>query len=419
MPALFNANDVTSNSTTITEVPPPPTDERGCPLEAYGFEIFNDKACPATAASGTCTAEQDGAACNWGKETCCGLCSASFHCDCKDGRWLCLYTDACFSPDCYVKDWNSLTGSTCEMAQTEILAAFPGMIATCLTETEPMPKEDDLERYIVVVDASGLVTDVVLNRNAECPAANILNDDKSCSVTGQKCKFVINESTTEGQTCTETEICTCQFGLFSCDEKSLKCINSPPKEEGTPTIEIIESGCPPALEGAGFESFNDIGCPAKLPLLGVLPGAEWCTAEGLSCQYGMETCSGKCHSSERVSCSEGSWIIGYVTSDACCLFPTCFRRDWSALIGVQCEQAKTVVLAAYPGIDVYCQVETDAMPTKDDLERYIIVTNTKGIVINIFFNRNTEDFSLTTGTSLWHAFLLALLNSFLLSRQLR
>jgi hypothetical protein len=39
---------------------------------------------------------------------------------------------------------------------------------------------------------------------------------------------------------------------------------------------------------------------------------------------------------------------------------------------------------------VYCQAETVAMPTEDDMERYIIVTDANGAVSSVVFNRNAE-----------------------------
>lgn len=46
-----------------------PIDDRGCPLEGFGFEIFNNAKCPATQASGVCEADQEGVSCDWHQET--------------------------------------------------------------------------------------------------------------------------------------------------------------------------------------------------------------------------------------------------------------------------------------------------------------------------------------------------------------
>jgi hypothetical protein len=38
--------------------------------------------------------------CEYGSETCCGKTHPSYVCDCREGRFDCLYTDACLIPGC-------------------------------------------------------------------------------------------------------------------------------------------------------------------------------------------------------------------------------------------------------------------------------------------------------------------------------
>lgn len=194
-------------------------------------------------------------------------------------------------PQCNDRDWMTefLKGETCKEATDVILAAFPGMTVTCLKSSDPMPTTDDRERYIIVTDdTTGAITAVILNRNAECPAADVFKNDQSCSVFGQQCTFVADEySDPDLGLCTITDICTCKFGSFTCVTKSIACVPEvltlpPPVTKGAP-VTVDEQGCP--LEGLGFEVLNDPACPAKSPL----GGSDPCPADGLKCKYGKES----------------------------------------------------------------------------------------------------------------------------------
>jgi len=58
-----------------------------------------DAACPDAEASPG-TACEGTLACQWGEESCCGETHPSFLCECFDGTWACLYTDACAFQEC-------------------------------------------------------------------------------------------------------------------------------------------------------------------------------------------------------------------------------------------------------------------------------------------------------------------------------
>lgn len=64
-----------------------------------------DPSCPEAPPIGE-TCEDDGVACEWGTECCCGDCFASTFCECAGGEWACHATDACFIESC--------EGSPCE-----------------------------------------------------------------------------------------------------------------------------------------------------------------------------------------------------------------------------------------------------------------------------------------------------------------
>lgn len=207
------------------------------------------------------------------------------------GHWRCFYTDACMAPTCYTQEWN-LDGATCEKAKETISTVYPGMTTICLKESDPMPTEDDLDRYIVVTnnDITGLVTDVVFNRNAQCPTAEIFKENKSCSVFGQKCDIVLGTSTrADGSICTQSTRCTCEFGTFFCGPTTESdCAKADPIATTPPQVIVDnlpfdEGGCP--LEGFGFEIFNEEVCPPTSPLDSL---DSSCTAEGVTCHYGKE-----------------------------------------------------------------------------------------------------------------------------------
>jgi hypothetical protein len=149
----------------------------------------------------------------------CSSSSAESNCSCFGGFWSCLYTDACFVPWCFLKDWSDLQGSTCADATAAILLQFPGMEVYCQNNAALMPLEDNLERYIVVVDATeDIVSSVVFNRNAECPTSDdFFGGGNSCDVYGQQCTFETTEYSAEEKTCmSTTSSCTCEFGSFVC-----------------------------------------------------------------------------------------------------------------------------------------------------------------------------------------------------------
>jgi hypothetical protein len=58
-----------------------------CPMERPSFD-------------GTTSCSEEGAACSFNEECCCGSCFPSYQCQCSGGNWLCYYTDACFAPSC-------------------------------------------------------------------------------------------------------------------------------------------------------------------------------------------------------------------------------------------------------------------------------------------------------------------------------
>eukprot|EP00541_Cyclophora_tenuis_P012149 CAMPEP_0116557432 /NCGR_PEP_ID=MMETSP0397-20121206/9238_1 /TAXON_ID=216820 /ORGANISM="Cyclophora tenuis, Strain ECT3854" /LENGTH=197 /DNA_ID=CAMNT_0004082891 /DNA_START=60 /DNA_END=653 /DNA_ORIENTATION=+ len=62
-------------------------------------EGSEDDACPEEAPNprDPCTGI---VSCEYGEESCCGQTFTSYICDCFFGEFACLFTDACFSPDC-------------------------------------------------------------------------------------------------------------------------------------------------------------------------------------------------------------------------------------------------------------------------------------------------------------------------------
>ena len=65
--------------------------------------------------------------------------------------------------------WENLvgTGTSCIEARTEIFKEYPGMTVVCLNEDDTMPEDEDFDRYIVLTNDAGVVTNVVSNTNLE------------------------------------------------------------------------------------------------------------------------------------------------------------------------------------------------------------------------------------------------------------
>jgi Potato inhibitor I family len=79
-------------------------------------------------------------------------------CACKDGTYKCAFSDSCLLPVCLFKNWDSLLGTTCADAKTEILKEYPGMNVICATE-KPIVNDDNFNtnRIYVVVDGNQVV----------------------------------------------------------------------------------------------------------------------------------------------------------------------------------------------------------------------------------------------------------------------
>lgn len=156
----------------------------------------------------------------------CGACSASATMTCDGTTFQGLATDACYAPECYYDtSFERLTGASCRFATIAVQGKYPGMNVYYQSDTVAMPLEDDLNRYIIVTDASkDKVSSIVFNRNAECPTTEAFKEDASCSVVGQRCEFT--QRTDEPFiSCTITEFATCQFGIFSVGPDPLRLCN--------------------------------------------------------------------------------------------------------------------------------------------------------------------------------------------------
>lgn len=149
-------------------------------------------------------------------------------------------------PDCYEKRWPALVGSACYQAKNTILATYPGMDVYCQTGLAAMPKENDFERYIVITDVRGIVTNVIFNRNADCSSADIFRTDKRCDIIGQQCSF-ITDSSSDTASCKTKHTCSCQLAGFVCFTIAEVCdVHNPPRPKKTipacPALEDYRSG---------------------------------------------------------------------------------------------------------------------------------------------------------------------------------
>lgn len=72
-----------------------------------------------------------------------------------------FYPRECVSPE----QLDALVGTTCIKARTEIFANFPGLEVVCQKESDPLPSNSSLRRFLVLTDdTTGLVTGVYQDR---------------------------------------------------------------------------------------------------------------------------------------------------------------------------------------------------------------------------------------------------------------
>ena len=149
------------------------------------------------------------------------------------------------------------TGTSCIEARTEIFKKWRGMTVVCLNEDDSMPEKDDFDRYIVLTNAAGVVTNVVFNRIA-CTSDNLNVDFYGT----QDCDGVGAHPQTE---------CSCNTDqIWQCE--AVPCPPFPPASSGCPVGDgDIDHGNDPTI------------CPDDPPI-----GIELSCTASISCSYGTE-----------------------------------------------------------------------------------------------------------------------------------
>ena len=193
-----------------------------------------------------------------------------------------MFTDACLLPQCSINPWSGVAGKTCVEVRTEIFKVYAGMTVLCLKPTDPMPTDDSLDRYIVMMDANGLAIKVVFNKAIPCPEVSpVTTGTLSCPALGQQCDYSYSGPTG----CPTNDTCTCSFNSWNCASDS-KCAPKSP----TVVKDVIAVLCP---EVSPVTS-NVTVCED--------PSQQLCTYE-----YGSNITGGVCKNKDDCTCVSGKW----------------------------------------------------------------------------------------------------------------
>jgi hypothetical protein len=96
----------------------------------------------------------------------CGECSFDYISTCQqNGQWIHTHLDTCLSPGCHSVVWINHVGKTCLEVRNDIFQVYPGMTVHCVNTTDPLPTDDDTNRYVVILDDNGIASRVIYNNN--------------------------------------------------------------------------------------------------------------------------------------------------------------------------------------------------------------------------------------------------------------
>ena len=214
------------------------------------------------------------------------------------------------------------------------------MKVLCVEETDPLPTEDDLERYLVVTDASGKVLQVVFNKLAACPEVSPVTTELSfCESPGQVCNYNYESNVIPNAQCETSDSCTCNLGSWLCSS-GITCV-------GGALEAPILSVCP---ETSPLVS-NITSCDAVAPCLFVytskIPGATCENTDTCTCNGGQWKCDivVGCVPDEApfiIGCPEASPALGDASScDAAHQESPCTFKYGSTIPGGICENTDT------------------------------------------------------------------------------
>ena len=92
----------------------------------------------------------------------------------------------------------------------------------CVKETDPLPTDDNFERYLVITDANGKVLQVVFNKVVACPAESPVTTELSfCESPGQVCSYTYESNPIPNAKCEASDSCTCNFGSWLCSNRRI------------------------------------------------------------------------------------------------------------------------------------------------------------------------------------------------------
>lgn len=199
---------------------------------------------------------------------------------------------------------SGVEGMSCEEATSAIFAAsseypeYPVTNVLCLKETDTLPSDDDLERYLVITDGNGAALKVVYNRATDCPAKSPLLT-KNSPVPTQQCKgtctYTYESFDVANATCETTDRCYCDgSGEWIC-ESVFNCMSTFPVGSDA----IMFSLCP------------DLSILAR-PVV-EYPRKFCSTNEPCTFVYKSSIPEAMCENTDTCTCSGGDWDCRNVT----------------------------------------------------------------------------------------------------------
>ncbi|KAI2489654.1 hypothetical protein MHU86_24926 [Fragilaria crotonensis] len=320
----------------------------GCTADGVADLSSNDPLCPVAGPldggdpSSGCVPALYGKSCAYGSEKCCGQCHPNYISTCdSSGEWFSFFTDACLFPSCQRIPITGLEGKTCAEATSEILKLYPGIKVLCVKETDPLPTDDNFERYLVITDANGKVLQVVFNKVVACPAESPVTTELSfCESPGQVCSYVYESNPIPNAKCEASDSCTCNFGSWLCSS-GIACVGG---EIQPPVLTV----CPETSPLVSNNTTCDAAAgPCTFIYKSKIPGATCESTDTCTCTGGQWKCDSVvgCVPDEApfiIGCPEASPALGNVTvCDAAHQESPCTFKYSSTIPGGICQNTDT------------------------------------------------------------------------------
>ena len=101
---------------------------------------------------------------------------------------------------------------------------YIGMEVICVTETE-VPTDNNLNRFIILVDENRIAIRVVFNTLFDCPPASPGSGTAVCKSPGRVCEYNYKTKVDEPDvSCDAFDFCICKEGFWECSTEVDECV---------------------------------------------------------------------------------------------------------------------------------------------------------------------------------------------------